>query len=174
VRGYLNGHSSEASLFDKEQSGGGWEEYRSMLVALHGESRTAEILKNKRHTMTYFPAMDIIMAQTAIRVVRPISVDMTEVEIWPVRLKGAPESLAADLIRYANISHAAASFIQTDDLEGFERCQQGLQAQGSEWVRVAKGLGDEIDEGEGVQFGPRSSEVGQRMRHYAWRDFMSA
>jgi hypothetical protein len=39
---------------------------------------------------------------------------------------------------------------------------------------VAKGLGDEVDEGDGVKFGPRSSEVGQRMRHYAWRDLMSA
>lgn len=39
---------------------------------------------------------------------------------------------------------------------------------------MAKGLGDEQPEGEGVMFGPRSSEVGQRMRHYAWRDLMSA
>ena len=72
------------------------------------------------------------------------------------------------------ISHAAASFIQSDDLEAFERCQEGLQTQGTEWVLVAKGLGYERDEAGGVRLGPRSSEVGQCMRHYAWRDLMSA
>ena len=174
VRGMQNGHSSEASLFDREQSGGGWEDYRALLVAKHGEERTRDILKNRRHSMTIFPNVDIVMAQTSIRVIRPLAVDLTEVEIWPVRLKGAPEILSTDLVKFVNISHAAASFIQSDDLEAFERCQQGLNTQGTDWVLVAKGLGAEIDEGNGVFFGPRSSEVGQRMRHYAWRDLMSA
>jgi len=174
VRGLPNGHSSEASLFDKEQSGGEFDEYRRLLVGVHGEARTADILKNRRHSMTLFPNVDIVIAQMAVRVIRPLAVDLTEVEIWPVKLKGAPEKMSRDLVRFANISHAAASFIQSDDLEAFERCQEGMQTQGTDWVLVAKGLGDEIDEGLGVKFGPRSSEVGQRMRHYAWRDLMSA
>lgn len=174
VRGFPKGHSSEASLFDREQSGAGWEEYRSLMVETYGSDRTKEILKNRRHSMTLFPNVDIVMAQTSVRVVRPIAVDFTEVEVWPVRLRGAPSQLSDDLVKYVNISHAAASFIQSDDLEAFERCQQGLQAQAAEWVLMAKGLGDEQPEGEGVMFGPRSSEVGQRMRHYAWRDLMSA
>ena len=45
---------------------------------------------------------------------------------------------------------------------------------GTDWVLVARGLGAEIDEGKGVLFGPRSSEVRQRAQHYAWRDLMSA
>ncbi len=174
VRGFPNGHSSEASLFDKDQAGGDCDEYRGMLVAVHGEQRTREILKNRRHSMTLFPNLDIVMAQTSLRVIRPVTVNLTEVEIWPVRLKGSPESLSRDLVKYVNISLAAASFIQSDDLEAFERCQDGLRAQAAEWVLVAKGLGHEVDEGEGVLFGPRSSEVGQRMRHYAWSDLMGA
>ncbi len=175
VRGFPRGHSSEASLFDREQSGGaGWEEYRAQMVQVHGAERTSDILRSRRHSMTLFPNVDIVMAQTSIRVIRPIAVDRTEIEVWPVTLKGAPASLSEDLVKYVNISHAAASFIQSDDLEAFERCQEGLQTQGTEWVLVAKGLGHEQHEGEGVYFGPRSSEVGQRMRHYAWRDLMSA
>jgi phenylpropionate dioxygenase-like ring-hydroxylating dioxygenase large terminal subunit len=174
VRGYPNGHSSEASLFREEQSGAGWDEYRALLVARHGEERTREILRNRRHSMTLFPNVDILIAQTAIRVVRPIAVDRTEVEVWPVRLKGAPEHISTDLVRFVNITHAAASFIQTDDLEAFERCQQGLETSGAEWVLVARGLGDEVDEGDGVQFGDRSSEVGQRAQHEGWRELMSS
>jgi len=174
VRGYPNGHSSEASLFREEQSGEGWDEYRTMLVESYGEERTREILRNQRHSMTIFPNLDVLIAQTSIRVVRPIAVDRTEVEVWPIRLKGAPDMISTDLVRFVNITHAAASFIQTDDLEAFERCQEGLMTQGADWVLVARGLGDEVEEEAGVLFGDRSSEVGQRSQHYGWRDLMDA
>jgi phenylpropionate dioxygenase-like ring-hydroxylating dioxygenase large terminal subunit len=173
VRGFRNGHSSEASMFREEQSGGVWDQYRAMLVAKHGEERTREILRNRRHNMAMFPSVDILIAQTSVRVIRPISVDHTEVEIYPVRLKGAPVEISSELIRFVNITHAAASFIQSDDLEAFERSQRGLAASGAEWMLFARGLGAEVDEGNGVWFGDRSSEVGQRAQHYAWRDLIS-
>jgi benzoate/toluate 1,2-dioxygenase subunit alpha len=77
-------------------------------------------------------------------------------------------------VRFVNITHAAASFIQSDDLEAFERCQHGLASSGTDWMLVARGFGQEVDEGNGVLFGDRSSEVGQRAQHYAWRDLMGA
>ncbi|ODS72266.1 MAG: aromatic-ring-hydroxylating dioxygenase subunit alpha [Bordetella sp. SCN 67-23] len=174
VSGFPHGHSSEQSLFDKEQAGGVWDDYRALMVARYGEERTADILKNRRHSLTLFPTLDILIAQTSVRVVKPIAVDLTEVEIWPVRLAGAPAVISDDLVKYVNMTHSASSFIQTDDLEAFERCQEGLKAQGSDWVLVARGMGAEVDEGDGVLFGARSSEVGQRAKHYAWRDLMSA
>jgi benzoate/toluate 1,2-dioxygenase alpha subunit len=174
VRGFPNGHSSEQSLFDAEQSGGIWDEYRALMVKRHGEERTREIMRNKRHSLTLFPTLDILIAQTSVRVVRPIAVDHTEVEVWPVRLKGAPDVVSTDFVKYVNITHSASSFIQTDDLEAFERCHEGLQTQGADWVLVARGCGAEVDEGNGVLFGARSSEVGQRAKHFAWRDLMSA
>ncbi|SIT40756.1 putative ring-hydroxylating dioxygenase large subunit [Paraburkholderia piptadeniae] len=181
VRGFANGHSSEASLFgdtqggaETHQRGGVIDEYRASLIALHGQQKTDDILKNRRHSMTLFPNLDILMVQTAVRVVIPIAWNRTEVRVYPVRLKGAPEELNKQIIQFCNITHSAASFIQTDDLEAFRRQQEGLAAPGPEWVLVARGYGDEIDEGNGVFFGPRASEVGQRMRHYAWRDLMTA
>ncbi|MCY0725642.1 hypothetical protein OVW19_28295, partial [Klebsiella pneumoniae] len=89
-------------------------------------------------------------AQMSVRVVKPISVDLTEVEVWPIRLKGAPEVVSTDFVKYVNITHSASSFIQTDDLEAFERCQQGMQTEGSDWVLIARGCGTEVDEGNGV------------------------
>ena len=174
VRGFPNGHSSEQSLFDKEQRGGVIEEYRALMVGRFGEERTAEIMKNRRHSLTLFPTTDILIAQTSVRIVKPLAVDLTEVEIWPVRLKGAPEVISTDLVKFVNITHSASSFIQTDDLEAFERCQEGLKTQGADWVLIARGVGAEIDEGKGVLLGPRSSEVGMRAKHNMWRDLMSA
>jgi benzoate/toluate 1,2-dioxygenase alpha subunit len=174
VSGYKHGHSSEQSLFKEEQSGGTWDEYRALMASSYGEERTADILKNRRHSLTLFPTLDILIAQTSVRVVKPISVDCTEVEVWPVRLKGAPDAISNDLVKYVNITHSASSFIQTDDLEAFERVQEGLKTQGTEWVLVARGVGMDVDQGKGVTFGARSSEVGQRAKHYAWRDLMGA
>jgi benzoate/toluate 1,2-dioxygenase alpha subunit len=174
VRGFPNGHSSEQSLFDKPQSGGeGFDEYRARLVEAYGEEKTVEILKNVRHSLTIFPILDILIAQTSVRVVKPISVDETIVEIWPVKLLGAPASSSADIVKFVNISHSASSYVQTDDMEAFERLHKGVQT-GGEYTLVAKGLGQEVQEDRGVIFGARSSEVGQRAKHYAWRDLMSA
>ncbi len=181
VRGFVRGHSSEASLFgdtqggaESKQQGGVFDEYRAKLVKVHGQEKADDILKNRRHSMTVYPNLDILMVQTAVRVVRPISHNRTEIRVYPVRLKGAPEEMNKQIIQFLNITHSAASFIQTDDLEAFKRQQEGLAAPSPEWVLVARGLGTDIDEGHGVFFGPRASEVGQRMRHYAWRDLMCA
>ncbi len=174
VRGFRNGHTSEASIFREEQSGGIWDEYRAMLVESYGEERTREILKNRRHSMSVFPSVDVLIAQTAVRVIRPISVDRTEVLVYPVRLKGAPAKISTEIVRYLNMTHSASSFVQSDDLEAFERSQIGFHASGTDWILVARGLGQDVDEGNGVWYGDRASEVGQRMSHYAWRDLMSA
>jgi hypothetical protein len=45
---------------------------------------------------------------------------------------------------------------------------------GGEYILVARGIGSEVNEGNGVLFGARSSEVGQRAKHFAWRDLMGA
>ena len=39
--------------------------------------------------------------------------------------------------------HSAASFVQTDDLESFTRVQKGLRSQGTDWVDISRGLGEE-------------------------------
>ena len=182
VRGFANGHSSEASLFggndivaqETTQRGGVFESYRSLLVDVHGAEKADDILKNRRHSMTVFPNLDILMVQTSVRVVIPLAHDRTEVRIYPVHLDGAPDELNRQIVKFLNITHSAASFIQTDDLEAFKRQQEGLAAQSPRSIIVARGQGHEIDEGGGAMFGPRASEVGQRMRHQYWRELMAA
>src|SRR5262249_5964743 len=46
-------------------------------------------------------------------------------------------------IRLLNVTHSAASFVQTDDLESFVRTQKGLRSNLSDWVDISRGLGDE-------------------------------
>lgn len=174
VWAFVNGHNSEASLpFHDEQTGAVFLRYRAILVAKHGEARTKEILRAKRHNLSVYPTMDIIVLQNAVRVIRPLAVDRTEVRVYPMRLKGAPPEIFQDHVRYLNQTHSASSFIQSDDVESFRRCQEGLLAEGPEWSVVARGTGGETKDQEGVRFGERSSEIGQRNQHAAWLRYMT-
>jgi len=174
VWAFPNGHTSEGSMFSSvSQTGGVWEEYRALLAARHGAEKADDILKQKRHSLTIYPSVDILIAQHAVRVVRPIAVDLTEVLVYPVRMVGAPPQVFHDIVKYLNITHSAGSFVQTDDLEAFRRCQVGMSAEGSPWCVVARGLRGEVRDNNGVMHGDRASEIGQRNQHKVWLDLMS-
>ena len=78
-----------------------------------------------------------------VRVIKPVAVDRTEVTIYPIRLLGAPDAMNFGNIRLLNVTHSAASFVQTDDLESFVRAQKGLRSAATDWVDISRGLGDE-------------------------------
>ncbi len=169
---FPNGHSGTDSMLPEEPTGGAVDEYRALLVKRHGETRTHEILKQRYHNITIFPTMDILFVQNCIRVIIPISVDRTEVRIFPIRFKGAPPEIFENHIKYVNLTHSASSFVQSDDLEAFRRVQEGLSTQGTEWNLLARGKGKERYNATGVGYGGRSSEIGQRHQHHAWLDVM--
>ncbi|NIO63375.1 MAG: ribosomal subunit interface protein, partial [Candidatus Aminicenantes bacterium] len=62
------------------------------------------------------------------------------VEIYVLRLKGAPEEFHQRNITYANTVHSPSSIIKVDDLEAYQRVQDGAQPIGSEWVSQHSGL----------------------------------
>jgi len=109
-----------------------------------------------------------------IRVIRPVAVDLTEVTIYPVRLKGAPDEMNYGNIRLLNVTHSAASFVQTDDLESFRRTQQGLASEKSEWVDISRGLGEEqADNHYNADMESAMHEMAIRAQYKAWLRYMS-
>ncbi len=109
-----------------------------------------------------------------IRVARPVSVDYTEVYVWPITFKGAPEEMSTGIVQHSNVHTSATSFVQTDDLELFERCQQGMQARQPEWVYFRRGFEMEKPgqapgelRGRGTWEGPFRSQLA------AWRALMA-
>ena len=156
---------------EKEPTGSVHEKYRALLVAKHGDARTTDILRPTRHNTIYYPNLIIQSSSQHLRVVRPVAVDRTELRVYPIRLKGAPEEMHHDVIRYLNITHAPGAMIQPDDLEAFGRMQQGLVAQGNEWVLFARGLGQEIIEETGWR-APGTNEMPLRNQQRAWLDYM--
>jgi hypothetical protein len=85
-----------------------------------------------------------------------------------------PEQLNHDVIKYLNITHSAASLIQTDDLEQFKRIQVGLGGDGAEWVSFERGLfRDPVPSEDQAAHAIGSSELPMRAQWQAWRTLMT-
>jgi len=145
--------------------------YRASLRARHSAARVDEILTERFHNAIFYPNLNIQLLSSHIRVIRPISVDKTEIRVYPVRLKGAPDEMYEAVVKYLNVTHSPASMIQTDDLEMFRRIQVGLRSKGTEWVVLGRGFGQEETEQTGLS-STGTSELPMRNQYRAWLDYM--
>ena len=173
---YPNGHTASVSAFPVDQSGGIMDDYKATLMEKYGgdEAKVREVLRQKVHSSTLFPTFDLLTVQNSLRVVIPKAVDYTEVRVYPMRMKGAPEELFAEHVRLVGLTHSATSFVQGDDVESFRRVQEGVTIQGADWCLIARGLKREKWDNSGVGTGDRSTEIGNRHQYRAWLDLMCA
>jgi hypothetical protein len=75
-------------------------------------------------------------------------------------------------IRFLNLTHSAASLIQTDDMEMFRRVQAGLASAGAEWIVLGRHRGGETPQEGGLR-APGTSELSMRAQYAAWKRYMS-
>src|ERR1700758_1244956 len=121
--------------------------YLDQMVAAYGEKRAHEILGEVRHNTVYFPN---IMVKGAVQILRnfiPIAVDRTLVESWVYRLVGAPDKLYERALMYNRFINAPTSIVGHDDLEMYERAQEGLKSNGHQWVNLRRlyQAGEQLD-----------------------------
>ncbi|HZX26453.1 MAG TPA: SRPBCC family protein, partial [Telluria sp.] len=172
---FPGGHNAcGAQATDGDQGGAAFDRYRAEMERIHGLERAGEILTHKRHLAFFYPNFDLHVLAQAVRVIRPLRVDLTEVQIFPVKLKGAPEEMFHDTVRLLNLTHSCSSLAQTDDVEAFERVQAGLHTRGAPWIRIERGLGQDVPDSErGGMRGPQFTEAAIRNQHLAWLQYMT-
>lgn len=172
---FRDGHGYEGPMpgAKAERAGAVFEKYKAALLVRHSPERVREILTNERfHNAVFYPNMNLQLRALYIRVVRPIAVDHCEVRVYPIRLKGAPEEMFREQIRFLNMTHSAASLIQTDDVEMFRRVQVGLRSTAAEWIVLGRGYGYESPDEGGLR-GDGTSELAMRNQYKAWAHYMS-
>ena len=98
-------------------------------------TRAEHILTPRLHNTLIYPNVSIMGLNIHVRVIKPIAVDRTEINVYPVRLVGAPDAMNFGNLRLLNVTHSAASFVQTDDIEAFVRTQKGLRCDGARMGR---------------------------------------
>ncbi len=168
-----HGWTSNTALDEGKRASAVFNEYKRVLAEKVGVERAQEILTPRLHNTLIYPNVSIMGLNIHVRIVKPLAVDLTEVNIYPVRLVGAPEEMNAANIRLLNVTHAAASFVQSDDLESFTRAQSGLNSDLADWVDISRGLGaEEIDPGQESIRGFATHEMVVRAQYKAWREYM--
>jgi len=119
-----------------------------------------------------FPNLVIIASQ--LRVIRPVSVDETEVFIYPTLLKDAPSEVNEERLRRHESFYGPAGGGATDDLEVFERVTEGLRADLDPWILLRRGHGQEKVETDGTQVAQITSELSNRAILGHWKELMLA
>ena len=124
------------------------------------------------HNSIFFPHWSIQYMTQHIRIMNPISVDCTENIIIPLKLKGAPEEMWKSALRSNNNSHSPSGMVMADDMDAWVRCQEGMQANGHDWIVFARSVGEESIDNEGSFEGLGTSEANARHQHKAWLHYM--
>jgi phenylpropionate dioxygenase-like ring-hydroxylating dioxygenase large terminal subunit len=148
--------------------------YERVLTKAYGKKRKDEILSTNIHHVLIYPGLSVQSPLQQLRAVRPLGVDKTLTEIWHFRLKGAPEPIYRRALAYYNLVNSPSTMINADDLENFWKCQQGLSADGGEWVSFHRHYGHDVTHDGMVETAPGmgTSEAPMRNQMRAWAEFM--
>jgi benzoate/toluate 1,2-dioxygenase alpha subunit len=172
VRVYPHGHGFSGVNFSIHSSYSAVTDYEQMMEQAYGEERAKQILGTVRHNTVYYPSLTIKGAIQSIRVARPLAADKTLIESWTFRLKGAPAKLLERTVMYNRLINSPMSVVGHDDLHCYRSAQEGLMAQGHEWVSLHRNFDpSELEAAELTCNG--TSEISMRNQFRAWREFMA-
>jgi phenylpropionate dioxygenase-like ring-hydroxylating dioxygenase large terminal subunit len=172
IRTWPNGHGHTGvhhSIHSKYSAIPG---YLDAMVAAYGEEKAHAILNENRHNTVYFPNIMIKGPIQQLRLFIPLAANKTLVESYIYRLVDAPDELVARTAMYNRMINAPTSIVGHDDLEMYERAQEGLEADGLEWVNIQRLYEPGEDfEHEAVENG--TTERQMRNQFHAWVKFMT-
>lgn len=146
--------------------------YSEMMNQAYGEERAQAILNESRHNTVYFPNIMMKGPIQLLRVFKPLAVDKTLVESWTFRLVGAPDMLLQRTVMYNRLINAPTSIVGHDDLEMYERAQEGLHADGMQWVNLQR-LYEPSEHADVEAVTNGTSEWQMRNQFRAWSKFMT-
>ena len=146
--------------------------YLDEMAAAYGEHRAKAILDENRHNTSYFPNFTVKGPIQAIRLFKPIAANRTLAESWTFRLVGAPDMLLERTLTYSRLINAPTSIVGHDDLEMYERAQEGLHVDANPWVNVQRLYEPDENEQETAVING-TSERQMRNQFRAWSKFMT-
>ncbi|OAE60783.1 oxidoreductase [Achromobacter mucicolens] len=172
IRVWENGHGHTGVSDSIHASYSGIPGYWDSMVQAYGEDRAKAILGDVRHNTVYFPNIMVKGPIQTLRIFKPIAADRTLVESWTFRLVGAPDLLLERTLMYNRLINAPTSVVGHDDLEMYERAQDGLHSRARDWVNVGRLYAPgEADRKNVVTNG--TNEWQMRNQYRAWGRYMT-
>ena len=161
------------SFWETQRPVPGREDFAARVEAAYGESsdEIKEMAPGSMINLSIFP--NLLIKGNHLETVDPISVTETRLHTWVAAAEGAPEEVNVLRMR---VAEDFPSLGNPDDLELFERCQEGLGIAEIEWIDMSKGLGEPSEEvsEDGVRRAPVTHETPMRGYLRAWRELMEA
>ena len=173
IRVWPNGHGHTGVKHSIHSDYSAIPGYFEAMTGAYGEERAKAILDENRHNTVYFPNMTMKGPIQALRVFKPIAADRTLVESWTFRLVGAPDALLHRTLLYSRLINAPTSVVGHDDLEMYERAQEGLMSSGLQWVNQQR-LWDPAEAADETVETNGTTERQMRNQFRAWVKFMTA
>ncbi|MXP42038.1 Rieske 2Fe-2S domain-containing protein [Altererythrobacter soli] len=137
-------------------------EVRKVVRAVGGSGFNLNLFPNVACSMAFF------------RVLRPISVDETEIRHIAIGMDGGPEAGNRVRMRLHEHFQGPMGFGSPDDAEGWERVQRGAAAGEDVHVLVNRGIDPLIGHVAGSNVTDVSAETGMRAAYAQWKRMMSA
>lgn len=174
LRAYHYGHGYMEGIFDPTAATRDpvSRAHFEALSAVHGEEKARGILGMNRHNTVLYGSGSPHTVFQQFRVIRPIAVNRTMVEIQTFRLKGAPQEVFDRALTYANLINSPSSNVMPDDVEVYKRCQEGNMTRGGEWVSMHRYVGTDRALPDGMASTNGTSELPMRNQMAAWRHYM--
>ena len=145
-------------------------DYYAKLRAIHGADEAGWVVGSAAASI--FPNFGIIHHQ--LRTWRPISVDETEVTVYPFRLAGAPDAINEGWLRSQERFYGPAGYGQSDDVEIFAVNHAGLAGDADPWLIYDRGRHAEVPLDGGDRRGNQYGETSQRAFWRRWKSMMGA
>lgn len=161
------------SFWETQRPIPGRESYAETLRAQHGESASdlLELVPGSMVNLSIFP--NLLFKGNHVEIVEPVSVGETRLNTYVVAAEGVPEEV--NILRM-RIAEDFPSLGNPDDLEIFERCQEGLSIPEIEWIDMSKGLGTPADQPDarGVRRVPVTHESPMRGYLREWKRLVAS
>lgn len=172
IRTWPNGHGHTGVSHSIHSDYSAIPGYFEAMCEAYGEDRAKEIMDENRHNTVYFPSIMVKGPIQQLRNFIPLGPDKTLVESYIYRLVDAPDELLARTAMYNRMINAPTSIVGHDDLEMYERAQEGLMSDGLEWVNLQRLYPDTEEDftEEAVENG--TTERQMRNQFDAWKRFM--
>ncbi len=172
IRTWPNGHGHTGVHHSIHSDYSEASDYWNAMVDAHGEEKAKAVLDENRHNTVYFPNIMIKGPIQQLRNFIPLGPDRTLVESHIYRLVGAPDYLLQRTAMYNRLINAPTSIVGHDDLEMYERAQEGLHVDGMEWVNLQRlHQGEETYDSEVVENG--TTERQMRSQFQAWKKYIT-
>ena len=172
IRVWRNGHGHTGVHHSIHSDYSAIPGYFDKMVAAYGEQRAKAILDENRHNTSYFPNFTVKGPIQAIRLFKPVAPNRTLAESWTFRLVDAPDQLLERTLIYSRLINAPTSIVGHDDLEMYERAQEGLHVDANPWVNIQR-LYDPAEAEQETAVINGTSEWQMRNQFRAWSKFMT-